>query len=192
MCLFIFDLCIGEKPSAGQMDLMHLMYDVVLKILLAVMLIQRRPIEEPRRYEIDIHEKYKPFDETLYSGCDATRTVSKLRTLVREKTIELTEKKAKQKQSDIVKFNLLPPAPNLPEKHLQTRTIPLQAAPLLHEVETAENQPQIVEQGSCMDARVEPPRDVVNKSGDAENERTKDSPVTNTKSGGANERAKEE
>merc|ERR1719317_1469358 len=40
-CLFLFDLCFGEKPSKGDMDLLHLMYDSALKILLAVMLFQR-------------------------------------------------------------------------------------------------------------------------------------------------------
>lgn len=90
-CLFVLDLCFGGKLSAGEMDLTHLFYDTVLKILLAVMLFQRRPSKNARVYEIDIHKKYKPFDETLFSGCDATRTIYKLEKLVGKKRLELED-----------------------------------------------------------------------------------------------------
>merc|ERR1719419_1574261 len=99
--LFIFDLCFGIEPSQGAMDLLHLMYDIVLKILLGVMLFQRRPIKGARAYEVHIHTKYKPFDQTIFSGSDATRTVSKLKLMVREKTMEL----AKMKQMEVVSEN---------------------------------------------------------------------------------------
>lgn len=98
--LFIFDLGFGGKLSAVEMDIVHLFYDIVLKAMLAVMLIQRRPLLDARSYELDIHSRYKPFDQTLYSGCDATRTVFRLNEMVRVKTAELAEKRAINLESE--------------------------------------------------------------------------------------------
>lgn len=138
-CLFIFDLVITGDitgDGTGKMDLLHLVYDISLKILLAVALVQRRPVTDGRQYEANIHEKYKPFDHTLISGDAATRTVPKLREIVREKTvIEMAkEAKLKQLQKGRVKYEYdkLPPAP-IP--NTGNATPPLEAAEQKRDIE---------------------------------------------------------
>lgn len=61
-CLFLFDIFFGVGPRPGEMDLLHLVYDLILKITLAFMIFQRRPITEARGYEKDIHTGYHPFN----------------------------------------------------------------------------------------------------------------------------------
>merc|ERR1719419_924406 len=50
------------------------------------MIFQRRPISESRNYERDIHEAYKPFNETLFSGSKELHTYHELTLKVREAT----------------------------------------------------------------------------------------------------------
>jgi len=159
--LFIFDLCFGSELSGGQIDFLHLLYDIALKIMLAVMLVQRRPIKGARTYEIDIHTRYKPFDETIFSGCDATRTVFKLQEMVRDKTTELAqrEKKAMQKASENHEYNPLPTPPAVPEENLERRSdsVPLQA------LEMTETHVR-TEEASSSQVRVIAPIEVINSN----------------------------
>merc|ERR1712060_362353 len=110
-------------------DLLHLMYDIALKMVLGIMLVQRRPIKGARAYEVHIHTKYKPFDQTIFSGSDATRTVSKLKVMVRERTMELAKIRSMEVVSENHEYDALPPAPAPPEQDLQTQseTLPLEA-----------------------------------------------------------------
>jgi len=85
-CLLIFDVSLGVNPTPGEMDLIHLVYDLVLKIILVFMIFQRRPIPEPRDYEKVIHEGYKPFNETLFSGSKELHTYHELQLKVSEAT----------------------------------------------------------------------------------------------------------
>jgi len=163
--LFIFDLCFGSQPSGGDMDLIHLMYDILLKILLAIMLFQRRPITETRPYERDIHQRYKPFDERIFSGCDATRTVYKLQEMVRVKTQEIEKKKAMQNKSesdDYENFPKAPVAPPIDNRQFRSCTLPLEGADTGSHVPT--------ESTLDMDMRVRPPIEVVNSNGPASND----------------------
>jgi len=64
-CLFIFDIFFGAKPRPGEMDLLHLVYELTLKVMLGFMIFQRRPITEARGYEKDIHSGYHPFIRSI-------------------------------------------------------------------------------------------------------------------------------
>jgi len=189
-CLFILDLCFGGKPSAGEMDLMHLLYDVVLKVVLMVMLIQRRPVKVARTYEVDIHHRYKPFDQTIFSGCDATRTVFKLQEMVRKKTTEV--EKEKLLQSELENHYDQPSQPTfLTEQHERTpsHTLPLEGVEMIQT-------PQHTEPGSETDMRVRPPIEVMSSNectpnnaeivrpsfGESESLSTKDQKATDDKS----------
>lgn len=163
--LFTFDLCFGAQPSEGEMDLIHLFYDILLKILLAVMLFQRRPVTGSREYEKDIHQKYKPFDERIFSGCDATRTVYKLQEMVRMKTEEVKKKKSMETVGEDHEYNQFPAAPLAPPvENRQTRscTLPLEAADTGNRVQT--------ESTLDIDMRVKPPIEVVSSNGPFEAE----------------------
>jgi len=83
-CLLIFDVLFGVNPTPGEMDLLHLVYDLILKIMLTFMIFQRRPINDPRGYEQDIHKAYKPFNSTLYSGSRELHTYYNLEQKVKE------------------------------------------------------------------------------------------------------------
>jgi len=83
-CLLIFDVCFGVNPTPGEMDLLHLVYDLILKIMLTFMIFQRRPISDARGYEKDVHEAYKPFNSTLYSGSRELHTHGHLERKVKE------------------------------------------------------------------------------------------------------------
>jgi len=165
-CLFLFDLCFGEKPSKGDMDLLHLMYDSALKILLAVMLFQRRPIKVARTYEVDIHQRYKPFDQTIFSGCDATRTVYKLREMLRKKESEIALEKSFLIASKNHECDKASEPMSLPEDHQRTpsNTIPLQAVEMTEKL-------QHTDLGSETDMRVRPPIEILHSKDSTSNNR---------------------
>jgi len=83
-CLLIFDISFGVNPTPGRTDLLHLVYDLILKIMLTFMIFQRRPISDPRGYERDIHKAYKPFNSTLFSGSRELHTHDHLERKVKE------------------------------------------------------------------------------------------------------------
>jgi len=88
-CLLIFDICFGVNPTPGEMDFLHLVYDLILKIMLAFMIFQRRPISDPRGYEKDIHKAYKPFSSTLFSGSRELHTHGHLERKVTEANLKM-------------------------------------------------------------------------------------------------------
>lgn len=159
--MFIFDLGFGEKLSALEMDIVHLVYDIVLKIMMAVMLFQRRPLLDARSYELDIHSRYKPFDETVYSGCDATRTVFKLKEMVRIKTAEVAERRAinleSEKDPQTLSLEIIHPEVN---DENQATHVPTPSNTLsLQNLEVTEKQTQ-KQEFSDSELCVKPPREI--------------------------------
>jgi len=95
-CLLIFDITLGIKPTPGEMDLLHLVYDLILKIMLMIMIFQRRVIRESRNYELDVQDFYEPFDLTFKSGSRELHTYYKLEEMVAEKNQKMGIKEEKK------------------------------------------------------------------------------------------------
>merc|ERR1712025_998932 len=83
--LLVIDLCYGAPDEGFNAELVHLLYQICLKVLIGFMLFQRRSVKDGRRYEHDVHKKYKPF-ETFFYGETATKTGAHFRRMVRERT----------------------------------------------------------------------------------------------------------